>query len=160
VKRRHARTLAAALVFATCAAALGLWAGTDAPASPGVAAETHMFPDYAAPVPPDLAALGATLSRPLFNPSRRPPPRAAKPADSAAPDAAAEPPPVARLIAVATGPGRKVAILQLSAGGTNVLMEGEQVGGWTLSRIEPRQVTLRAGEREATFSLPQLRGPT
>ncbi len=105
--------------------------------------------------PPALAALAETLARPLFVPNRRPAPAPAATADPASAAAASEdPPPASRLIAVAMGPGRAAAVLQLRAGGTAVLMRGEALDGWTLAEIAPGQVVLRNGERAATLALP------
>jgi hypothetical protein len=102
----------------------------------------------------DISAFAATLFRPLFREDRRP--AAAPQATQSGIEAAAtsEPPPANRLIAVAIGPDRRAAILQLTAGGTAVLLQGEQTGGWTLADVAPDQVTLRAGERSARLLLP------
>jgi len=152
VTRQARRTLAAAAIFAVITVRFAAWAW-DAGAPPaGRAAEKIALPALDQQAMPDPALFAATLARPLFREDRRAPPAVQAPADDAR-DAALEPPPASRLIAVAIGPDRRAAILQLSAGGTAVLMQGEQTGGWTLADIAPDHVTLREGAREARFEI-------
>jgi general secretion pathway protein N len=160
VKRRHLRTLAAATMFGASAVYFALWAAAGDQVDTVSAGRVEALPDLAIRPTPELAALQATRARPVFTPSRRPI-EAKQPGSAETPLQATEtPPPVTRLIAVATGPQRKVAIVQLTTGGTSVVMEGEEINGWTLTRIEPGQVCLKAGKREAIFSLPNRRGST
>jgi hypothetical protein len=144
--------LAAAAVFTATATGFGVWASGEGGPQVGLIAEKIALPPLDARTTPDLGQLSTTLSRPLFREDRRAPPSVQAPAD-AAPDAALEPPPASRLIAVAIGPDRRAAILQLTAGGTAVLMQGEQTGGWTLDDIAPDHVTLREGARAARLAL-------
>ncbi len=154
--RQQQRTLTVAAIFAVTAARFAAWAWDAGTPQAGRAAEHIVLPPLDLRPIPDLAQFSATLSRPLFREDRRAPPVALA-APGVVLDAVAEPPPASRLIAVAIGPDRRAAILQLTAGGTAVLMQGERTGGWTLADIAPDHVTLREGAREARFAL-QLSG--
>jgi hypothetical protein len=107
------------------------------------------------PTPVDLAAYVTTLARPLFNTDRRPVPGAVT--GPVAADDSEAPLPVSRLVAVAIGPERRAAIVQLTAGGSQVLMQGEHIGDWVLTQIAQDHVVLRLGTRQAAFALPAQR---
>jgi len=91
----------------------------------------------------DTRAFVATLDRPLFSPTRRPPP----------PKAAPDEPPVAdtlkdvRLIGLyTTTDGRAGALVRNGAAVQRVALK-EQIGGWTLDSVQDRRATLmRAGK--------------
>ena len=152
--RRHGRTLLAAAGFLIVAVWLGIWAAGDtAPAmqdQPRIFAPRHL----ALPNSVDLAAYVTTLSRPLFSPDRRPSPPAPIADDQASQGPSENPLPVSRLVAVAIGPERSAAIVQLTAGGSQVLMQGEHIDDWVLAQIAPDHVVLRHGTRQAAIALP------
>ncbi len=95
--------------------------------------------------------------RPLFNPTRRPvtppPPAPIKAAAQQAPPPPLPPePPATRILAVAIGPGRRAAVLQLTNGKTAVVLEGGQVGSWILTRVLPDRAILTSPEAATTLS--------
>jgi hypothetical protein len=154
VTRQRLRTAAAATVFAASVFLLGVWAA----AGPSQAMQARMgtitVPSLAMPPAPNPAALAATLARPLFNPDRKPAP-VPEAQDDAAPGAS----PATGLIAVAIGPDRSAAILKLATGRTAVLMQGEQIDGWTLKVVAPHRVVLRSSSGQAQFFLGGGRDP-
>ena len=98
-----------------------------------------------------LSALKQARERPLFAPTRRPPPPAAPAAPPAPVTVAIQPaadpvPPPLVLLGVVSGPdGGGIAILQDEPGGIALrLRQGAVYRGWTLDRI---------GRREAQISL-------
>ncbi|WP_375462391.1 hypothetical protein [uncultured Methylobacterium sp.] len=102
----------------------------------------------------DPAGLGAFRGRPLFAPSRRPPP--ARPVEVAPPQAVAvlSPPPDLRLVGVVAGLDKAVAILRRAAGGASLNLKiGDSVDAWRVDTIAPDRVTLRDGERAQTYRL-------
>ncbi len=178
---RRAPVLTAAAVLANLGAAGLLWHAATMPidTSPlagdasAIAPATPLSPPRARDVP-ELASLGETLARPLFQSTRRPPqPRVetpptevkplqteAAPADEPPPAVvqaeatAASPPPLPeglRLVGVA-GSGRTPtrALLRLGDSARGVwYAEGEIVQGWRLAQIGPGEVWLEAsGHRQ------------
>ncbi len=112
-----------------------------------------------------MAPLGefvATVERPLFSASRRPP--------DAAPAAAAVAVPVERLELVLKGvivsSGGQIAILSDKASGATVTLgQGKRYRGWTLAEILPERVVFRRAGQEQRFTLdyqvaPKLKPPT
>jgi len=106
-----------------------------------------------------LKSLNATLDRPLFSPSRRPPARAIaspqvtpqKPA--AAPDAG-EPP--LNLVGVVTGTEDGYAVfINTTTHDIVRLRIGEGHDGWILRSAKGRQVVLERNHRTAVVALPQ-----
>jgi hypothetical protein len=154
VIRRNGRTLIAGAGFLAVAVCLGIWAAGDA--APALHDQPRIFmpPHLALPNSADLAAYASTVSRPLFSPDRRPSPVAPAAGDQAAQGRSENPLPVSRLVAVAIGPDRSAAIVQLTAGGSQVLMQGEHIEDWVLAQIAPDHVVLRRGTRQAAISLP------
>jgi hypothetical protein len=116
-------------------------------------------PHPALPAAPDarpvaLAALPAQpagpwpeqVDRPLFAPGRRPPAPPSAPASVEAP--APEPPPPLAATGVVLRPAGSVALVRLADERVVRAIEGEQVEGWFVARIEPEAVELsRGGER-------------
>jgi hypothetical protein len=145
------RTLASGGLAAAAAALLALWADGDT--APRAQARTGalVLPDLSAAAAADSASLAATLERPLFTPARRPSPA---PAAAASADAAS---PASQLVAVAIGPDRSAAILRLTSGKTTVLLQGEQIDGWVLTRVLPHRVLLTSGAGAAELRLPGSR---
>jgi hypothetical protein len=146
------RTLASGGLAAAAAALLALWADGDT--APRAQARTGALalPDLSAAAAADGASLAATLERPLFTPARRPSPAPAAAAASA--DAES---PASQLVAVAIGPDRSAAILRLTSGKTTVLLQGEQIDGWVLTRVLPHRVLLTSGAGAAELRLPGSR---
>jgi len=135
----------------------------SAVATPGQAA-AHVSggnPLWAIP----LESLKNTRERPLFSPSRRPPP----PAVIAAPAAPLPPPPPPRppapdrpqltLVGTIVGKSQSVGIFLDPATKDIVrLRAGEGHGGWTLRAIQAREVTFEEGQHQATLALPARNG--
>jgi general secretion pathway protein N len=107
-----------------------------------------------------LSRLTVTRDRPIFSPSRRPPP----PAVAAAPAPVRLPPPSKteieppRLSLVGTiisGDERFGIFLDQSTNAALRLRVGDNFQGWTLRAIQGRDVTMEKGERAAVLALPQ-----
>jgi general secretion pathway protein N len=93
---------------------------------------------------PPIQDMRATRERPLFTPTRRPPPPEPREQPRAA--VAPSPPPPQRLELIGIVSGNDVGIAVLRALGTNDvrrLRKGESFGEWTLVEIEPKSVLLR-----------------
>jgi len=154
VIRRNLRTLLAGAGFLVVAGCLGSWAAGDR--TPPVQDQPKLVApqNLVLPPPVDLAAYVTTLTRPLFSTDRRPLPGVVSATEEGAAGGSESPSPVSRLVAVAIGPERSAAIVQLTAGGSQVLMQGEHVDDWVLTQIAPDHVVLRLGTRQAAFALP------
>ena len=101
--------------------------------------------------------VGAMLARPLFAPTRRPPPPL--PPVSLQALSIPRPPPSAPNVAlsgVILGPGGGgVALVRGPLDATPVRVRlGATVDGWTIAEIRPRAVVLRRDGRSATVELP------
>ena len=118
----------------------------------------------------DPATLDAFRGRPLFAPSRRPPPPRQIFTAPATPLAVETPPPDLRLVGVVAGVDNAVAILRRPTGGSSLSLKlGDSVETWRVQAIGPDRVTLRDGTRETTYRLfsvgpssppgPRLGGP-
>ena len=98
-----------------------------------------------------LSSLSATRDRPLFAPTRRPPPpaEAAPPPVEAAPVARppAAPATVLKLVGTLIGPSDRVAIVVENAKPAVRLRVGDAIAGWTLRSISARAVAFEAGGR-------------
>jgi len=148
------RTLLAGAGFLMVAGCLGIWAAGDRPPAVQDQPKFVLPQNLVLPAPVDLAAYATTLTRPLFSPDRRPLPGAVSATNHMAAGESENPSPVSRLVAVAIGPERRAAIVQLTAGGSQVLMQGEHIDDWVLTQIAPDHVVLRLGTRQAAFALP------
>lgn len=80
--------------------------------------------------------LATVLARPLFSSTRRPPPTAANDGPSGA-DLGDT-----RLTGIVTEPGHRVAIFAVKGAKPLTLTEGEDVSGWRIDNITPREVSL------------------
>jgi general secretion pathway protein N len=106
-----------------------------------------------------VRALSATRERPIFSPSRRPPPPVianvpvAKPL--AVPVAAAPPEPLAlRLIGTIATPNGGIAILSEDSVRPSIRLRlGESHSGWVLREVQSREVSLEKGDRIETIVL-------
>ena len=93
--------------------------------------------------------LSAIVERPLFAPNRRPPP----PASITMPPSPPEPPSLT-LLGVVIDAGGARAIVQ--AGPGNQIMRvrvGDEISGWKVTDIEPRQLVLSLDSGIATFTM-------
>lgn len=105
-----------------------------------------------------LSALTATQERPIFSAMRRPPPRAvaASPVEEspAPPLKPVEAPPPLLLVGAVVGEGDAIAILVNRIDQKVVrLRQGESLGGWSLTSVQPREVTFKQGERSEVLAL-------
>ncbi len=106
-----------------------------------------------------LAAFSATRHRPLFSPTRRPPPPASLGNGGIlAPTVALPPPkPNLQLSGIILGGGQEVALVK-RGGDTRVVRVGvgTPIDGWTVSEIAPRAITLRRSDGlSAVVRLPE-----
>lgn len=110
------------------------------------------------PVRADSAPDGrfrAMVDRPLFSPTRRPPPAPAAPLDAPAMPALPPPTPNLTLSGVITGGGGGVALLRRPQDSAPVHVAlGGTVDGWTVAEIRPRAVVLRRDTNSVTVDLP------
>lgn len=136
----------------------------------GPAAIARAAPSLAAPALAVLAAIGATgpsgaepapdgrframVERPLFAPSRRPPPAPAPPIPSDAPPAMPAPPPDLALSGVIAGGRGGVALLKRPGDAAPVRLGlGGHIDGWTVAEIHPRAIVLSRDARSVTVGL-------
>ncbi|QAU45925.1 hypothetical protein [Bradyrhizobium guangzhouense] len=110
-----------------------------------------------------LSVLTVTQERPIFSATRRPPPRAvaAAPVDDVRappPPKPVEAPPLA-LVGAVVGEGDAIAILVNRTDQKVVrLRQGESVGGWALTSVQPREVTFKQGDRSEVLALQRPGG--
>jgi hypothetical protein len=105
-----------------------------------------------------LDRLSETRDRPVFAPSRRPPPPPALPAVAAhverAPQAVPVSPPGVALFGIVVGEQGARAFIATGAAGQIIgVRPGDDVAGWTVSAITQRNLVLSYAERSATFTL-------
>ena len=130
---------------AACAAiAAWPWLSPPVPATRPLTAASVSAPAPALAALPPLTNFSAIVERPLFSPSRRPPPGAA----TAGPSVASH----YRLLGVvATGAKRRAF---LSDGTRHVdVAEGERLDDWTVKQIGTDSVLLSSSEGEAVLKL-------
>jgi len=136
--------LALPLLLAGCVlfAAIVVAESEPSPSPEGIVAAPPPAPD--APPPPLRRERGsrydelmaATLARPLFSSTRRPPPRGG--ADAATDSGLAD----TRLAGIVTEPGHRIAIFAPAGAKAITVAEGETVSGWRVESITPREVSL------------------
>jgi len=113
-----------------------------------------------------LSALTVTQERPIFSATRRPPPRAvaAAPVDEVRPPAPPKPveaPPPLMLVGAVVGEGDAIAILVNRTDQKVVrLRQGESLDGWSLTSVQPREVTFKQGDRTEVLALQRPDGTT
>jgi general secretion pathway protein N len=105
-----------------------------------------------------LSALTVTQERPIFSAMRRPPPRAvaASPVEEAhlPPPKPVDAPPPLMLVGAVVGEGDAIAILVNRTDQKVVrLRQGESLDGWSLTSVQPREVTLKQGDRSEVLAL-------
>ncbi len=101
-----------------------------------------------------LASRSATRERPLFSPSRRPPPVAKdSPADEApAPQPSPSPTPI--LLGTVIGPSDRIAVIVQGAEPPASLHVGETAWSWKLRAVGPRSATFEGVGGTLTLKLP------
>jgi general secretion pathway protein N len=101
-----------------------------------------------------LERLSVTRERPLFSPTRRPPPPPPLPVVSR-PELPAPPsPPTVHLFGIVVDAEGAHAIVRNGTSGPMVRVRiGDEVGGWKVSQIEGRKLVLSLDDRFATFTL-------
>ena len=111
-----------------------------------------------------LSALSATRERPVFAPSRRPPPPAVvnvpfvAPARVAAPPPPPPPRPNLVLIGTITGDDDVMPIAMFLDQGTNTVIRlraGDVHLGWTLETVHGRAAIMQNGSQRETYDLPK-----
>jgi len=111
-----------------------------------------------------LQGLTATHERPLFSPTRRPPAKIVAPlvVEHEPPPAPPPPPPSVVVLGIVSENGEARAAIRSadkrltekrSADKVLRVRAGDDVGGWTVARIEPRRLVLTQGERSVDFVL-------
>jgi general secretion pathway protein N len=104
-----------------------------------------------------LDQLPVTRDRPLFSPSRRPPPRPQAPrveTVAAVPPPAARQPPSVVLLGIVTDADGTWALIR--AGGADKITParlGDEIAGWKVSEIETRRLVLSSDDRSVSFAL-------
>lgn len=136
-----------AIVLLAASAALGSWVWStlrtplteDAPAAAAArpALPTATGPRLAADPTRRTAMVEAALARPLFSADRRP-----KQATAQAAAAPARGTALPRMTAILVDGAARTAIFAGANGKPAVVSEGGQIGGFTVQRIEPQQVTM------------------
>lgn len=149
----------------------------DPAGSPAASADTGTVKPVARPAPVagrpaphgnplwsvPLTALTATLERPIFSPTRRPPPRAVAAVPvvelrAPPPPKPVEPPPLV-LVGAVIGEGDAIAILVNRSDQKVLRMRpGETLGGWSLTSVQPREVTFKQGNRSEVLALQRPGG--
>lgn len=134
------RAVLSLLAFGCAAFAVAVFLElTAAPAGPAGFAPPFRRPEAPAATPappaPQLAQLVATtLARPLFSPTRRPPPRDG--------GAGGEGINHMRLTGIVTGPGERLAIFAVAGAKPLMVEQGEEVSGWRIDAITPSAVSV------------------
>jgi general secretion pathway protein N len=110
-----------------------------------------------------IEALHATRERPLFSPSRRPPPPAVTPAPAEPVKVAAPPPqpdePALTLLGIVAGDGEGYAVFVNTTTHDIVrLKTGEGDNGWILRSVRGREAVLEKNHRTAILGLPPIAG--
>jgi general secretion pathway protein N len=104
-----------------------------------------------------IASLTNTRERPIFLPSRRPPPQLASPAPQAQQSARGDEPdrPLLTLVGTVAGTAEGIAIFQDENSKDIVrLRTGESHAGWTLTAVRAREVNLLHNRRTAILAIP------
>ena len=100
--------------------------------------------------------LDATRSRPLFAPTRRPPPAVPESTADIAPSAPNDPRPNVEVRGIIVGDNRRIAIIQRPAGAQTMRVAvGGEVDGWTVTDIRRRGIVLQRDSRTITLVMPE-----
>ncbi len=94
------------------------------------------------------AIFSAILERPIFSPTRRPPPEGTATIESADPELDVT------LVGIIISAEERIALVKPKDGSRFVrLSEGDSLQGWILESIEPDRITFQRGEIEEHFEL-------
>ncbi len=133
---------------------LGLWPFA---ALAGDEAASNKEPPLNNPVAvQSLRDLSATLSRPLFAPSRRKfvAPAPAPVEIAAPPSQPPAPPPAVKLVGIVSDPQGQLAVLRAEGEGKEIRVRvGDIVESWKVSHIAERGLTLSLGERDVSLAM-------
>jgi hypothetical protein len=139
--------LTANAVFMLCWMTAAL--GADAPAPAQDSSNVTLSNPLAAQ---SLERLSATVDRPLFSPSRRPPPGPV--AQAPEPPVPPAPPPNLVLSGIVMDGQSARAVVRVGADKKILHAQiGDNIDGWTVSQIEGRKLVLSLDGRFATFTL-------
>ena len=123
--------------------------GADAPASAQDSSNITLSNPLAAQ---SLERLSATVDRPLFSPSRRPPPGPV--AQAPEPPVPPAPPPDLVLSGIVMDGQSARAVVRVGAEKKILHAQiGDNIDGWTVSQIEGRRLVLSLGGRYAMYTL-------
>jgi hypothetical protein len=139
-----------------------------APLSPARAADAVSPAEVQSTATPDnplaaqpLELLSETRDRPLFSPSRRPPPPVlASVPQIVQPPAEIRPPSVVLLGVVTDDNGARAVVRAGSPEKTIRAHLGEEIDGWKVTLIEPRRLVLSHDDRSVSFALFSRPGGT
>lgn len=106
---------------------------------------------------PAFRSLQATRERPLFSPTRRPPPpSAADEPVAGTPEPMTAPPPSIKVSGIIVGSDRRIAIVTVGQTGSALHVSvGSDIAGWKVSAIEARRIELRHEARSMIVVLPE-----
>lgn len=157
--RRRRRSPIMLVLLCAALAALVYWEiDGNRPPDGGGAIEVAARPDPR-PLPPEpefamppLDSYAEIVARPLFSPSRRPPPAAEGDAED---DASEAKPALFILTGVVISAEARLALIQrANIAGVVRVSEGEEIDGWLVEKIAPDRVTLRQGAAVEEIELP------
>ncbi|MCA6120293.1 hypothetical protein J6500_00015 [Bradyrhizobium sp. WSM 1704] len=122
------------------------------------AAETSERDDALANNPVELQPLqqlSATKDKPLFSPTRRPPPKPVAPVARQEPPPPPAPPPSVVVLGIVSENGGGRAAIRTAGTSDKVVRvrTGDDVDGWKVERIEPRRLVLTQGERSVDLAM-------
>jgi hypothetical protein len=111
-----------------------------------------------------LTQLSGTRDRPIFSPSRRPPPAVtAEPVQARPPPPRTkqvEPPPLSLVGTIASDDESYGIFLDLATKAAIRLKVGDDYQGWKLRAIQGREVTIEKDQQGAVLTLPEPGGPS
>jgi general secretion pathway protein N len=137
--------VALVLVFGSPALATDAVSSTDVQSSSTLANPLAAWP---------LDVLSDTRDRPLFSPSRRPPPPVLAAVAQVIQPVPEAPPPNIVLLGIVTDAGGAQAVLRTSDAATPIRARlGDEIAGWKVSQIEPRRLVLSIDDRSVSFAL-------
>jgi type II secretory pathway component PulC len=106
---------------------------------------------------PAISTFSEFVARPLFTPTRRPPPTKTEPNITTS----ASKPENLQLIGVIISEHERLALLQtLATGDVTRAMEGQTVGGWEVQAIKPTQVVLKRGNANEVVMINDAATPS
>lgn len=100
-----------------------------------------------------IGQLSATVERPLFSPTRRPPAKPVAVVNRPEPPPTPAPPPSVVLLGIVREGGDGRAAIRQSGDKVVRVRMGDDVEGWKVERIEPRRLVLTLGERSVDFAM-------